>query len=439
MRELLEGLFPERQLIYRSRGKVRYASFSRPVQIALSVGMIGFLLWVAFASAQLVFKDRVIALKNLRISEMEAGYKSLAADLDDAHTRFTALTGELENKHAQLVAVLRQRELLEEELGAVNSDLETVTAERDLAADLRDRLSSRIAAIETALEGAVDDKSSLKIALRNTKEWLDTLTGQRIRALRAQERLSIRVGGLEERLARIKVAQHELIDRVQQRTQGALAELETTIALTGLDLAALFDDGSGAARGQGGPFYGLDAITDRAGVFPGMDGRFESSVLKLENHLVRWEDLRSVLEHLPLVAPVDSYSVASGFGRRRDPFTGRRGMHYGVDFAGVFKTTVRSPAPGSVVFAGRKGPYGKTVEIDHGLGVRTRYGHLHRILVKKGQEVEFRQKIGLMGSTGRSTGSHVHYEIHFRGKPQDPKKFLKAGRHVFKNQTQIGQ
>ena len=329
--------------------------------------------------------------------------------------------------------MLRQRELLEEELGAVNSDLETVTAERDLAADLRDRLSSRIAAIETALEGAVDDKSSLKIALRNTKEWLDTLTGQRIRALRAQERLSIRVGGLEERLARIKVAQHKLIDRVQQRTQGALAELETTIALTGLDLAALFDDGSGAAPRTGRSLLRPRRDHRPCRCVPGAwaaDSSRASSNSK--THLVRWEDLRSVLEHLPLVAPVDSYSVASGFGRRRDPFTGRRGMHYGVDFAGVFKTTVRSPAPGSVVFAGRKGPYGKTVEIDHGLGVRTRYGHLHRILVKKGQEVEFRQKIGLMGSTGRSTGSHVHYEIHFRGNPQDPKKFLKAGRHVFK-------
>jgi murein DD-endopeptidase MepM/ murein hydrolase activator NlpD len=436
VREFLEGLFPERQLIYRSRGRVRHASLSRPVQIAMSLGTISFLLWVAFASAQLIFRDRVIALKNLRISEMEAGYKSLAADLDNAQTRFTTVTSELENKHEHLVAVLRQRELLEEKLGAVNSDLESVTAERDLAANLRDRLSSRLAAIETALGGAVDDKSSLRTALRNTQEWLDTLTEQRVSALRAQERLSSRVVSLEERLARIKVAQQELIDRVQQRTQGALTELETTIALTGLDLATLFEDSFGASRRQGGPFYGPDAITG-AGVFPGMDGRFESSVLELENHLVRWSDLRSVLERLPLVAPVDSYSIASGFGNRRDPINGRRAIHYGIDFAGIFKTTIRSPAAGTVVFVGRKGPYGKTVEIEHGLGVKTRYGHLHRILVEKGESVAFRQKIGLMGSTGRSTGSHVHYEIHFRGKPQNPNKFLEAGRYVFKNQAQI--
>ena len=92
----------------------------------------------------------------------------------------------------------------------------------------------------------------------------------------------------------------------------------------------------------------------------------------------------------------------------------------------------RATAPGKVVFAGWKGYYGRIIEIDHGHGIRTRYGHLKKILVKVGQEVSNREKIALVGSSGRSTGPHVHYEIQFNRKPHDPMNFLKAGQNVFK-------
>jgi hypothetical protein len=139
-----------------------------------------------------------------------------------------------------------------------------------------------------------------------------------------------------------------------------------------------------------------------------------------------------VLRNLPLVSPVDSYYVSSGFGKRRDPFTGRPAMHYGIDLSGALKSPVWSTASGVVTFAGYAGAHGKSVVISHGNGVTTRYSHLYKILVRKGQDVPFRYKIGLMGSTGRSTGPHLHYEIHFRGVPQDPAKFFKAGSYAFK-------
>jgi len=107
-------------------------------------------------------------------------------------------------------------------------------------------------------------------------------------------------------------------------------------------------------------------------------------------------------------------------------------MHAGLDLAGVRRTPVVATAPGVVTYARRKGPYGKMIEIDHGQGLKTRYGHLHKILVKKGDKVGFRQKIGQMGSTGRTTGPHVHYEVWVDGKPRNPAKFLKAGQYVFR-------
>ena len=107
-------------------------------------------------------------------------------------------------------------------------------------------------------------------------------------------------------------------------------------------------------------------------------------------------------------------------------------MHYGLDLAGWNRSPVFSTAEGVVVFSGRKGRFGRMVEIDHGNGLRTRYAHLFKASVKKGQKIGHRHKVGLLGSTGRSTGPHVHYEVLFDGKQMDPLKFIKAGRNVYK-------
>ncbi|MCG8546945.1 MAG: M23 family metallopeptidase, partial [Alphaproteobacteria bacterium] len=176
--------------------------------------------------------------------------------------------------------------------------------------------------------------------------------------------------------------------------------------------------------GQGGPLFEI-AGNDGTEGLPG-------SVSDIDSQLIRWAALQSLLKRVPLISPVDFYHLASRFGLRRDPFTKKRAMHYGVDLAGWRGAPVYNTAPGKVVFAGRKGRYGKVVEIDHGYGLRTRYGHLRSVLVKRGQVLGHRHKIGLLGSTGRSTGPHVHYEVRFDGKPLNPDKFIKAGRYVFK-------
>jgi murein DD-endopeptidase MepM/ murein hydrolase activator NlpD len=133
-----------------------------------------------------------------------------------------------------------------------------------------------------------------------------------------------------------------------------------------------------------------------------------------------------------LSPPLNSFYITSSFGKRKDPINRRWAAHYGLDLGGPFKSRVYSPASGVVTYAGWKGKYGKLIEIDHGAGLKTRYGHLQKIYVKKGQKITFRQKIGLLGNTGRSTGAHLHYEIVFRGRAKNPMKFIKAGRNVFK-------
>ncbi len=129
-------------------------------------------------------------------------------------------------------------------------------------------------------------------------------------------------------------------------------------------------------------------------------------------------------ERYPAGRPVARGWISSGFGQRTDPFTGRKSMHEGIDFAGRLGTRVVAVAAGVVTWAGARGGYGNLVEIDHGNGYVTRYGHNMKILVKVGEMVRKGQPIALMGSTGRSTGPHVHFEVLRHGRPVNPAPFV---------------
>ncbi|MCA9545483.1 MAG: peptidoglycan DD-metalloendopeptidase family protein [Myxococcales bacterium] len=154
--------------------------------------------------------------------------------------------------------------------------------------------------------------------------------------------------------------------------------------------------------------------------------------LGLQGRVDRLQSLEKVLRAMPLVAPVDDFKISSGFGARQDPMHPEEtGFHSGLDIPGEERSAVMVTAPGTVTFSGWKGGFGRVVEVDHGHGIVTRYAHLYKSLVRVGQRVSLREKIGQMGSTGRSTGTHLHYEVQVEGKATDPLRFLKAGRAIF--------
>ncbi|WP_087002457.1 M23 family metallopeptidase [Rhizobium sullae] len=154
---------------------------------------------------------------------------------------------------------------------------------------------------------------------------------------------------------------------------------------------------------------------------------FNNSLAQLDAALTRLEAVRSTAETLPFRNPAIGKEITSPFGNRRDPFLGRLAFHSGVDFRFAPGERVRPTAPGTVVNAGWTGGYGNMVEIDHGNGVSTRYGHMSQILVRAGDTVGRSDVIGLAGSTGRSTGTHLHYEVRQNGRAVDPVYFMNAG------------
>ena len=140
--------------------------------------------------------------------------------------------------------------------------------------------------------------------------------------------------------------------------------------------------------------------------------------------------LRSLIKTLPVSAPLESYELGSPFGVRGDPINGHSAYHTGIDLRAPYMTPVYATAAGVVTYSGYRDDYGKVVEIDHGNGISSRYAHLHRQTVSVGQRVAGRSQIGFLGSTGRATGPHVHYEVLVNGEPQDPEKFLALARVV---------
>ncbi len=178
-----------------------------------------------------------------------------------------------------------------------------------------------------------------------------------------------------------------------------------------------------AAVAMGGPLIPVSS--------PGMViNDFDMQLRNLDSALDRLDQVRKRVNALPLANPAPGKPVTSLFGVRRDPFLGTAAFHSGIDFRAVYGQSVRSTAAGKVVKAGRFGGYGNMVEIEHSNGFSTRFAHLSRVLVRDGQQVAAGAIIGEAGSSGRSTGNHLHYEVRENGRAVNPVNFLKAGKQI---------
>lgn len=216
-----------------------------------------------------------------------------------------------------------------------------------------------------------------------------------------------------------------MLSNIREKVLERISSLETIIEMTGLKVEEVAENNedlkrtviqTSAENHQGGPYVPADS--------------FDSSEFEAEmSYLMQ---LEKAIHSFPLAMPLQRYWISSGFGKRMDPMRHEMvAKHSGVDMVGGYKAKVYSSAPGIVKYARPYGAYGRLIEVQHGSGLSTRYGHLDKIYVKEGEEVERGQLIGVQGSTGRSTGPHLHYEVRYNGRTYDPVKFLKAGKYVF--------
>lgn len=431
VRAWLGETFPERQVYIRSEGYVQFFSFSSELQAFLATMTLLFLGWVAFASVNVIFKDRIIAAKEKHFMQMQTAYENRVANLqlsyDEANSalvaaqdRFGAKADELEAKQNAILMVLAHRQRADAALSA---------AGRPVTAGTRDAWDGG------ATDGATDRKTGSGNVRRASfldwdGHWAGFLFGGNRRipspgqALARHPALG-KLAGLTDRLYHFGGNETVLMTRAGGEAADGLHRIETVLRRAGVD-----PDRVVKRQGQGGPEIPLDP----AGEIGVSDPQFVQAYMRAGAALDNLDRLQSGLRRVPLATPVfgDAFDYSSGFGARVDPITGRYAFHPGIDFSGPYGAVVRATAPGVVVGAQFDGAYGNMVEINHGNGIHTRYGHLSAFLVKVGARVDKGTPVGRLGSTGRSTGPHVHYEVWYDGSLRNPRNFIEAGRYVLK-------
>ena len=449
--------FPERQIYIRSDGRVQFFTFGPSLQATLAGLVLIFLGWVAFATVNVVFKDRIIAAKDHRYQQMQTAYENRVADLQtsydelnaalvSAEDKFKATADMLQTKQNAIAGFLNRASQVQASLGGrlpVETDKRTRVSSGPASPSAgpvaEDMDSSRLVMMPGPAQPQPRISKPVKASLldgvvrRVTALFQPADGNKQARAPRENSTIYAQHPGLKflaqqtTRLARLGEAENQLMAKTEGTLGQGVGNLRNVMRRMGIN-PDVFARKIAAAHGVGGPEIPLSQVRIE-GI---SDPHFSQAYLSASAVLDQLNGLSAALDHVPLAAPVSagSFDKSSGFGARVDPFTGRYAFHPGIDFAGPWGSVVHATAPGTVVFAGRRGGYGNMVEVDHGYGIHTRYGHLSTISVRVGAHVGRGAGLGRVGSTGRSTGSHVHYEVWYDDVARNPNKFIEAGRNV---------
>ncbi|MGY6550788.1 MAG: peptidoglycan DD-metalloendopeptidase family protein [Erythrobacter sp.] len=310
----------------------------------------------------------------------------------------------------------------------------TYRAEADLASFAAEK--ARIATASERLEAYSGDLDRVVADLEQQQQFLEAMTQMLPQDIIADEpdpavtdssaetaetiRKVSAIVPQARSLAELEARQIALAEKLTRFANARARRAEAAMRKLNLDPRLLTRE---TRAGMGGPFEALASASTGA-----IDPRFEQLGLSLSRMAV----LERALEGIPQVVPASLENMTSGFGYRRDPFNGRGAMHKGLDFRGAIGSPIYAAAKGRVSHVGWRQGYGKTVEISHGNGMMTRYAHLSRFDVKPGQVVEAGDTIAGMGSTGRSTGSHLHFEVRINDRAINPRPFLEAAPDVLK-------
>ena len=451
----LQRFFPDRQIILRTEermGTLHLTTLRQAVAALIVVVLSG---WLLISSGLVVSHNERINAKNIEVKDARSGYEQLLAHLTVYKQRIDELTDELNENNESMVSLINQQVLLTaKRIGSpTSSNKQTVlrnttnSASRTHLAVTKSNAKISVAIKRLELEKLRTSEQRLQLRSHLNQLKSDMVDVNQVhqatafidpnklkvrqviieRDLAEGERnvLVTRVESLEEQLRDIESTQLLLFHRFAEVTSEKITEIETALSSTGLEVDDLIK-AQRASAGSGGPYIPLEVV-------PLEKEPLHTSLIITNSKVQRLNDLKALLMTMPLSEPLEKYWITSVFGIRKDPINGKMARHLGLDFGGPFKSKILSPGEGKVIYAGKKGRYGLFVEIDHGMGLISRFGHLAAIKVDKGEYVLRGKIIGLLGNTGRSTGPHLHFEVLYRGKHLNPQKFLKAGNSVLKN------
>lgn len=417
-------LFRERQIYHRSDGVVHFISMSGKTQICLAAVIFLALSWVAYASVNVVFKEQIIIAKERDNRIIEKTYSKRLHDAQRAYDDVNEINHIIRQKFDETMADFSARH------------------------HLLESMVDRTIAIDSGLDALASDLAqaggpSGRKAAKNNRIMIDPQPGEpvprqsRFSSLQRDimngpgDTRAETFAGTRKASSGLQTGQVALLEALERKSNEKKADLQKILAATGIDTGSLVTmekiSGLSVATGGGGSGSGDDgSISSERFLFHA--GRTANAIDELRAYY-------RILERMPLSSPLlVNRRLTSTFGMRDDPIIpGRKARHNGIDFGAYYGSPVLATAPGTVKRAGRWAAWGLMVEIDHGNGFISRYAHLSRISVKRGEKVDLHSKVGELGNTGRSTGPHLHYEILFRKRHVDPEQFIEAGRYVFES------
>lgn len=382
------------------RGNVytfRQSSFWRFTKFC---GKVGLIIWATWSTYVFVYHRPLLQKRTQQLEQAQSMHARQMSDLQVYLKKYNELTRTLNVTDDKILHSGNMSDAEKQKL--MDSRLKT-WGELDF---LRTRLAEMFSNADYAPEYTRMSELSAEYELtRAENEELKKRNAQIQESMRAVADADNQIVELTSKLA---------ADNSEQ-LRAHLKPINSSIAALGLNERILVKNANKFASPLvGAAFSPLD-----------IDKKLDEKYQKLADDLELWHGLARLNTLLPIGAPVAKMRITSNFGIRNDPFNGKPRRHRGIDFAGTIGTELRAVAPGRVISAGERVGYGTTVEIDHGLGFTTLYAHLSQITVSRGDWVRPGTVVGLAGSTGRSTGPHLHYEIRYKGAAFDPIKFVK--------------
>ncbi|MGI1663180.1 DUF5930 domain-containing protein [Palleronia sp. KMU-117] len=428
----LERRFPEKRLFLRSDTQTRFVRLSPATQITAILGSALIVGWAIMASAIILMDslsagsireqaEREQRLYEERLNTLSEERDKRLAEAVAAQERFTVALDQVSEMQMRLLASDERRREYETGIEAIQATLRRTIQERDEARAeaelLQARLEQNASEDERERIRGADAMGALDLladALEDTAEQRDEMHEFARAAAEQVETMEYEAQLAQERNERI-------FSQIEEAVAVSLEPLDDMFSSAGLPTDRIIGQLRSAYSGQGGPLTPLTFSTK--GEMPHPDSLRANEVLGKLDELNLY---RIAAQKTPFAVPVKSaYRFTSGFG----PRWGR--MHNGTDFASSYGTPIYATADGVVVHAGWEGGYGRLIRIRHEFGIETYYAHLSKIGVEVGQRVSRGDRIGDMGNSGRSTGTHLHYEVRQSGKPVNPMTYIKAARDVF--------
>lgn len=432
LRAAIERHFPEQRLFLRTDTETRFIRLSPATQLIGITGSALLLGWTIISSAILLMhslgagdlKEQALrdqAVYEQRLNQLASERDARAREAAQAQERFAVALAEVSAMQSRLLASEDRRKELETGIDVIAGTLRDTMKERDTARDEAEMLKAELVETESA-EPDTHRIADLEATLDVMTATLAELAGRRddMQETVTEAELTLDRIALDSRLEAER--NERIFTQIEDAVATSLEPLDEMFTAVGLPTDSILEQVRRSYSGQGGP---LTPITMSTSGDPEID-----PMTKRANDVLGQLDAlnlyRIAAEKLPFTFPINGYyRSTSGFG----PRWGR--MHEGHDFAGATGTPIIAAADGEVIHASRSSGYGNLIKVRHAFGFETRYAHLSKIRVKVGQRVSRGEHIGDMGNTGRSTGTHLHYEVRIDGKAQNPMKYIKAARDVF--------